>query len=220
MLTILHIDERLVAIDKPAWAVVHRTRGAAGALVLVDALSQQLGARVFPAHRLDRQTSGVLVFARSAEVARELSDELRAGAWRKRYLGLCRDVLAEALVVDHPVPEGEHRREAVSAIEPLEPFCGRYTLVRARPRTGRRHQLRYHLKHLRHPLVGDTNYGQGPINRFFRQRFGLRRLFLHAERLAIPGAGADGGPLVIESPLPLELGEVIERLRAHEGPVA
>ena len=216
---ILYQDDYLVVVDKPAWSIVHRTPGAEDALVLVGALRQQLGQRVFPAHRLDRQTSGVLVFALSSEAARRLSTALQRGGWQKRYLGLCRGVIAEPLEVDHPVPEGGHRREAISRFEPLAVFCNRYTLISAVPKTGRRHQLRYHLKHLRHPLVGDTNYGQGSINRFFRREFGLGRLFLHAESLGLAHPITQK-PLQIDSPLPGELQGTLTKLSSYEGPVA
>lgn len=217
-LTVLHLDEQIVAIDKPAWAVVHRTRGAKDALVLAPALAAQLGSPLFPVHRLDRQTSGVLVFARSREVASRLSTDIRAGLWKKRYLGLCRGEIHSSVIVEHPVREGEHRRDARTQYDPLEHFCNRYTLLRAVPETGRRHQVRYHLRHISHPLVGDVPYGDGRVNRFFRETFGLRRLFLHAEALCIlhPEHGA---PLQLSAPLPAELQQVLAALGRHVGPV-
>jgi tRNA pseudouridine65 synthase len=219
LIEILHLDEHIVAIDKPAWAVVHRTRGAEGALLLAPALSAQLGAAVYPVHRLDRQTSGVLVFARSSEVAALLSADIRSGLWKKRYLGLCRGVVADSAIVDHPVRDDAHRRAARTQYDPLEHFCDRYTLLRALPETGRRHQVRYHLHHLRHPLVGDVLYGDGKVNRFFREAFALRRLFLHAEGLRILHP-RDGQPLDLAAPLPVELQQVLAVLRQHRGPVA
>ncbi len=219
MLRVLHEDAELLVIDKPAWSVVHRTRGADMALVLVDELRSQLGYRVFPVHRLDCQTSGVLVLARSREAAALLSADIREDLWQKRYLGLCRGVVKDTVIVDHPVRDGSHRRSARTEFEPRESFCGRYTLLAAVPRTGRRHQLRYHLKHISHPLVGDVIYGQGPINRFFRERFDLHRMFLHAERLTIlrPGRAAT---LELHAPLGPELEGVLAALRVHDGPVA
>ncbi|MBK8482396.1 MAG: pseudouridylate synthase [Proteobacteria bacterium] len=217
-LRVLYEDASLVAIAKPAGAVVHRTRGAAEAPILISMLSDQLGARVFPLHRLDRQTSGVMVFARSSTDAARLAEDLRAHRWRKTYLALCRGPLRSAIEVDHPVPEGEKRRPARTCFEPLETFCGRFTLARATPLTGRRHQVRYHCKHLRHPIVGDTNYGQGPINRFFRETFSLHRLFLHAESLELthPRRLAT---IAITCPLDQALQDVLSALRAHSGPV-
>lgn len=216
---VLYEDPWLVAVDKPAWSVVHRTRGAQGALVLCEALPAQLGYPVFPVHRLDRQTSGVLVFARSSEAARLLSETIQAGVWQKRYLGLCRGLVEDSLRIDHEVPEDEVRRPALTEIEPVECFCTRYSLIQAIPRTGRRHQIRYHLKHASHPLVGDGNYGQGRINRFFRDTFGLGRLFLHAESLGLPHP-VEPRLIALSVPLPEELDRVLRQLRLYEGEVA
>lgn len=216
-LVLLHVDEHVVAIDKPAWSVVHPTRGARDALVLTRRLARELDGPVFPVHRLDRQTSGVLLLARTPAAARHLCDEFRAQRVRKTYLGLCRGTLDGVLVVDHPVREGDQLRPAVTAIEPIETFCSRYTLLRATPEGGRRHQIRCHLKHASHPLVGDVTYGKGLINRFFRQTFGLARLFLHAEGLVV--AHPSGGLLELRASLPEELSAVLERLRRYREPV-
>ena len=213
---VLYQDETLVAIDKPAWSVVHKTRGAKGALILVDALAEQLGTRVWPVHRLDRQTSGVMVFAMSQKAASLMSAHVREGAWRKTYLGLCRGVLDHALSTERDVPEGEHRRPARTFVEPLEILCDRYTYIRATPHTGRRHQIRYHQKQLRSPLVCDVNYGDGKVNRFFRQTFSLGRMFLHAETLKLPHP-VEPRRVVLECALPEELAQVLRALREYEG---
>lgn len=206
-------------VSKPAGSVVHWTRGAADSPVLIELLRRQCGHPVWPVHRLDRQASGVIVFAKSAAVAGQLGADLRQQRWHKRYLVLCRGALAAPLSVDHPVPEEEQRRPAQTAILPLEVFRQRYTLAAASPLTGRRHQLRYHFKHLRHPLVGDTLYGQGPINRFFRQTFGLHRLFLHAQQLSLPHP-TRATELRLHCPLSDELVQVLAALRRYTGPVA
>jgi tRNA pseudouridine65 synthase len=216
---ILYQDDAVVAVEKPAWAVVHPTRGARGAMVVVRALAGELGARVFPVHRLDRQTSGVLLLAKTAAAAGVLSTEFREERVRKTYLGLCRGPIAEPLRIDHPVPEGDARRPGCTEVDPLEVLCGRYTYLRARPLTGRKHQIRYHLKHATHPLVGDTEYGRGDINRFFRERFQLSRLFLHAETLRVLHP-TEPRYLELSAPLPDELQAVLEALRVHTGPVA
>jgi tRNA pseudouridine65 synthase len=217
-LPLLYEDDHLVAVDKPAWAVVHWSRGADDALVLVRVLAEQLGSPVYPVHRLDRQTSGVLLFARSPQAAATLAIEVRESRLRKSYLGLCRGVIVDSLEIDHPVLEGDVRRVARTTIEPLEHFCQRYTLVRARPLTGRRHQIRYHLKHVSHPLVVDVTYGNGDVNRFFRETIGLRRLFLHAESLRVLHP-VEPRYVELGSPLPAELEGVLARLRGYTGPV-
>ena len=218
-LEVLYQDEMLVAIHKPAWAVVHKTRGAKGALILVDALAQQLGLPIFPVHRLDRQTSGVMVFALSRQAASAMGGHVREGAWRKSYLGLCRGVIEHAVSVERDVPEGEHRRPARTFVEPLEVLCGRYTFLRFTPHTGRRHQIRYHMKNLRSPLVCDVNYGDGKVNRFFRETFNLQRMFLHAESLKFPHP-VEARRVELSAAMPDELGRVLEELREYEGEVA
>ena len=216
---VLYRDDELVAIDKPAWSVVHKTRGAKGALILVDALAEQLGGKIFPVHRLDRQTSGVMVFALSREAASAMSAHVREGTYRKTYLGLCRGVIEHALSTEREVPEGEHRRPARTFVEPLEILAGRYTYMRATPQTGRRHQIRYHQKQLRAPLICDVNYGDGKVNRFFRQTFSLDRMFLHAETLKLPHP-VEARRVELSVPLPEELDRVLRELRAYEGEVA
>lgn len=219
-LEILHRDDHLVAILKPAWAVVHPTRGAAEAPVVVHDLANQLGRPVFPVHRLDRQTSGVLVLGLGPGAARALCEQFREGAVEKEYVGLCRGVLPDTgpILIDHPVPDGDVRKPGVTVVEPVRAFHGRYTFFRARPRTGRRHQIRYHMKHRSHHLVGDVTYGKGAINRFFRVTMGLERLFLHASRIRL-ACVATGRKLEIAAPLPADLERVLARLESHVGPV-
>ena len=163
---ILYEDEALLVIDKPAWSVVHPTRGAHDALILTNHFAAR-NKPVFPVHRLDRQTSGVLVFARSSAIARTLCSALQAAAWKKEYVALCRGLFSAATTIEHSVKDEKKRRMALTEVRPLEAYCHRYTLIHALPHTGRRHQIRQHLKHLSHPLVGDVNYGKGNINRFF-----------------------------------------------------
>jgi tRNA pseudouridine65 synthase len=208
---ILYRDDRLVAFAKPSGLLVHRGWGD-DATVAVDLAREAVGARVHPLHRLDRATSGVLLFALDAEAAAALGRMFERGSVAKTYLALVRGVPPEELVVDHPVPRDERgprvpaltelRRAHVT--EPMGPGGRRYAVVEARPRTGRLHQIRRHLKHVSHPIVGDVNYGKGDINRFFRERFGLARLALHAASLAFdhPFTGAR---VVVDAPLPGDL---------------
>lgn len=215
---VLYQDQQLVVVHKPAWWVIHKTRGARGAPILLDVMARALGQPVWPVHRLDRQTSGVLVLALSAEVAAELSRQIREGLWRKAYLGLCRGVVSEELRVDHPVLQEGVPRPAATDFIPLEHFCDRYTLLQCVPHTGRRHQIRRHLKHQSHPIIGDTNHGQGPQNRFFRETFDLRRMFLHAETLRLLHP-VENRLVQLTAPLPDELEQVLDRLRGYRGPV-
>ncbi len=203
-LPLLYRDDDLVVAAKPSGLLVHRggmTREADVAMVRVR---RQLGRHVHPVHRLDRGTSGALVFALSPEMAAALGRSFAAGEVHKRYLALVRGVAPAHCVVDHPVPkdEGGERVPAVTELRRLweGPHC---SLVLALPRTGRFHQVRRHLKHLHHPIVGDTNYGDGATNRRFRA-LGLQRLALHALGLTLPHPRT-GAPLGVYAPLPADL---------------
>ena len=215
-LPLLHDDAAIVAIDKPAGLLVHRsaldaheTRSAA------DLLRTQLGAPVWLLHRLDKATSGVLAFARSAAIASTLGEAFESGRVRKRYLALVRGwppaegEIDYALARDPELPSaGQPRLDAVTRYRRLAcfewPFAdgrhatSRYALMEVEPLSGRRHQIRRHFKHIAHPLVGDTTHGKSAHNRAVAAWLGTSRLWLHATRLELPGI--DGAaPLVIES---------------------
>ncbi|MBI4864009.1 MAG: RluA family pseudouridine synthase [Candidatus Riflebacteria bacterium] len=217
-IAVLYEDAHLVVADKPSGSVVHPTRGARGALVIVRALAGQIHGAVYPVHRLDRQTSGALLLARSPEAAAALCTEIREGRFKKSYLALCRGVVRDSMRIDSPLSDGDESRPACTDVEPLEHFCDRYTLLRVRPLTGRSHQIRRHLKRVNHPLVVDATYGSGTLNRFFRETMGLDRLFLHAESLRVLHP-VELRHVEVGSPLPPELEEVLGRLRTYDGPV-
>jgi tRNA pseudouridine65 synthase len=217
-LTVLHLDDQLVAIDKPPGLLVHRTQLAAhedeAALQL---LRNQLGRPVWPVHRLDRGTSGVLLFALSAEVASLLGAMFEQGRMDKRYLALVRGWPAEEEgLVDHPLArdpelpssgqpmlEAQTRWRVLDRIEwPLatDPRFAttRVALLEAEPLQGRRHQIRRHLKHIAHPILGDATHGKGPLNRAVAAHLGQNRLWLHARRLTLVHP-ASGDPLCLEA---------------------
>jgi len=219
MLEILYRDEHLVAIDKPAGLLVHRsdidrheTRFA------VQLLRDQIGRRVQPVHRLDRGTSGVLLFAFDATTTRELSRQFEGDDVAKRYLALVRGWPPESGTIDHPLarlhddygrryanaepqPAVTHfRRLAVAelAVRIDRYPTSRYALVELRPETGRRHQLRRHMKHLAHPIIGDATYGKGRHNRLFSERFGDGRMLLACVELGFRHP-ASGAPTVVRA---------------------
>ena len=213
---LLFEDAHLAIVDKPSGMLVHRG-WANDPVVAMTLLRDQLGRHVFPVHRLDRGTSGVLVFALSSETAAALQKQFEEGAVHKRYLALVRGIPKEGQgVVDHPVPKTEDgpRVPAVTAWRRL--WSGeRFSLVEAEPKTGRFHQIRRHLKHLGHPLVGDVNYGRGEINRLFRERYGLNRLALHARALSLRHPQT-GEPLQVEAPVPEDLAKTFAALGIPE----
>lgn len=200
----LHQDGSLLAVDKPAGLAIHR--GAArDRIFALQIVRDREGRHVHAVHRLDRATSGVLLFALDPGTARRMQERFEAGAVEKRYLALVRGIPPESGVIDHPIPRDVDgpRVPAVTEFRRLAIF-ERYALIEARPRTGRRHQIRRHLKHISHPLIGDVRYGNGEHNRLFRERFGLHRLALHACELAFDHPET-GGMLRIVAPVPEDL---------------
>ncbi|TFZ02268.1 pseudouridine synthase [Ramlibacter henchirensis] len=215
-LSILHLDPELVAIDKPRGLLVHPSALDAGEeRTALGLLQQQLGERLFPLHRLDKATSGVLLFARSAAVAREWGQVFESGAVAKQYIALVRGWPAESGQIDYPLardPElpsaGQPRVPAVTRYRRLRCFewpfnadgrhgTSRYALMEVESLTGRRHQIRRHFKHIAHPLVGDTTHGKGAHNRAVAQWLGVNRLWLHAASIGLPGGmriDAPAGP--------------------------
>jgi tRNA pseudouridine65 synthase len=226
-LRVLHRDTELIAIDKPAGLLVHASAlDAHESTNAVTLLQQQLGEKLAPAHRLDKGTSGVLLFARHADAARKCGLAFERGEVRKRYLALVRGWPARSGVIDQPLardPElpsaGQPHLEAVTRFQTLSCFewpfsvdarhaTSRYALVVVEPLTGRRHQIRRHFKHIAHPLVGDATHGKGQHNRAVAQWLGVTRLWLHAQRLELP---TEDGPLVITA----ECGPEWSPLLAH-----
>ena len=200
-LEILYQDQWLVAVNKPAGMLVHRSfLDKYETEFVLQRLRDQIGQHVFPLHRLDRPTSGVLLFALSAEVARLMGEQQQH--WQKTYLAVVRGHLKQAFVLDYPLKEqhdaiadkyarpDKAAQQAQTAFWPLahteQPYAvgryatARYSLLALQPLTGRKHQLRRHCEHLFHPIIGDTTHGDGKHNRLFREQFGCQRLLLHA----------------------------------------
>jgi len=220
-LAILYQDHRLCAIDKPCDLMVHRSALGTDRHFALQLLRDQLGQRVWPIHRLDRATSGVLLFALDADTAAALGEQMMARQIGKRYLAVVRGYVGDEALIDHPlVAEGAGDAQAAlteyRCLAKVEwPIAvgrystARYSLVEARPLTGRMHQIRRHFKHIFHPIIGDTTYGEGRHNRLFREHFDCHRLLLHARELSFqhPDSGQN---LTIEAPPTGELQRVIE----------
>lgn len=199
MLDILYRDDHLIAIDKPAGLLVHRSEvDRHETRFAIQLLRDQIGRRVQPVHRLDRGTSGVLLFAFESDVTRSLSAQFEAGTVEKTYLAVVRGWPPESGRVDHPLSRMHDepgapavKAEAQDALTDYRrlatvelPFAvdrypaARYALMALAPSTGRRHQLRRHMKHIAHPIIGDATHGKGVHNRFFHQEFGCGRMLL------------------------------------------
>lgn len=208
MLEILYQDDEIIAVNKPANLAVHRSKfvGPDDAF-LIDLLREQVGGDVYLAHRLDRATSGVLLSARSKEVAGALGEQFMGRSVQKRYLAVVRGWPdPEQGSIDYPLPGSRDtgpRKDAVTDYQRLGvvevPIAlgryesQRYSLVLASPRTGRFRQIRKHFAHIHHPIIGDSQHGRGDHNRLFKQFFSSHRLLLHALQLSFahPASGEE-----------------------------
>ena len=209
-LTFLHRDERCVVVNKPSGAIVHRGL-ANDADDVMRAVRNRIRMHVYPVHRLDRGTSGALVFALSSDAARLLGKAFEEGRVEKRYWAITRGKPQDG-EIDHAIQkrEGGPRMAAVTRVRCLA-MNGRYALVEAHPLTGRLHQVRRHLKHVSCPIIGDTNYGKGEHNRYFREHYGLHRLALHAISISFeqPDTGA---PVRVYAPVEGQLRSTLTAL--------
>lgn len=222
-LPVLHRDEHLVVVYKPAGLLVHRSMiDRHETRFLIQLLRDQLGQRVYPVHRLDKPTSGVMVLALNREMARQLGSQFSAGSVKKEYLAICRGYTEAAGRIDYALKE-EHDAISDAQADPDKPAqqaltdyqrwgqlelplaigryaTARFSLVNLQPQTGRKHQLRRHMKHIFHPIIGDTTHGDGRQNRGFRDYTGVAELMLCAWRLSLAHP-LTGAALQFESPL-------------------
>lgn len=213
LLPLYYRDEWIVLAGKPAGLLVHRSDNASDRVFMLQLLRNQLGQKVYPVHRLDRATSGVMIYALDSQTAASLVEAFTAGEIRKIYVAVVRGWVEEDMTVDYALRE--HRQappqDAVTCFRPLakvemeypvKPFhTARYSLLECRPQTGRMHQIRRHLSHLSHPIINDTTYGDSRHNRFFRDMLQTRRMLLHAKSIEFMHP-IDGQMLRVEASLP------------------
>ncbi len=187
-LPFLYRDDALLIVNKPSGLAAHRGHASERDNVLTR-VRDQVGCYVYLVHRLDRATSGAIALVTHPALVEPVQRAFENHEVEKRYLALTRGLVPAALRVDYAIPRAEGSKERIAAVTDLRylaAFEGRYALIEAVPRTGRYHQIRRHLAHLRSPIIGDTNYGDRKVNKLFRTRFGLLRLALHAHRLTLP----------------------------------
>lgn len=233
-LPMLFQDDHFVAVNKPAGLLVHRTNiDRHETAYAMQILRDQLGRWVYPIHRLDKPTSGVLVFALDSEAARRMTDAFSAKSISKSYLAVVRGFTKDAERIDYPLKERldrmterqagqdrpaqqavtEYRRLATVELPyPVGRYAtARYSLISAPPETGRNHQIRRHLKHIFHPVIGDSTYGDGKHNDFFAERLQCRRLLLHARKISFlhPYSGLR---IFIQAPLDRAFGDILTTL--------
>ncbi len=234
MLPILFKDNDIVVVNKTSGLLVHRsaidTRAHEFALQMVR---DQLGQKVFPVHRLDRPTSGALVFALSPSSARKLSLEFSEDRVAKTYLAIVRGNSPQEVTIDYPLKEeldaiadsraqtNKPAQEALTTISTITNIefpvkvdkfpTSRYSLIKAKPKTGRKHQIRRHLRHIGHPIIGDVNYGSGKHNRFFKETFQINRLLLACTEISFLHP-TENKINTVQAPLSPDFQNLIEKL--------
>lgn len=233
-LPIIHRDEHLIAVHKPSGLLVHRTfLDRHETRFAVQILRDQIGQHVHPVHRLDRGTSGVLLFALDKDVCREAAAQFEKQQVEKTYLAIVRGRPDEGGIIDHPLTRQfddyefraanataaaqeaitRYRRLAVAELpHAVDRYpTSRYALVELMPQTGRRHQIRRHLKHIAHPIVGDATYGKGRHNRLFQDLFNCHRLLLACLEMRL-NHPVSGIALTLRAPLADDFASVIGQL--------
>jgi len=206
LLEILYQDEYIVAINKPSGLLVHKSPiDKNETQFALQLLRDQIGQYVYPIHRLDKPTSGVLLFALNAEIIQIMSEFFRTHEVQKEYITVVRGYTKEEEFIDYPLKQmldtKEQKKEGITKeaqeaqthyerLATVElPYSvsrypvARYSLVKLLPKSGRKHQLRRHMKHVFHPIVGDTKHGRGEHNKLFREKFSCHRLLLHSHRV-------------------------------------
>jgi tRNA pseudouridine65 synthase len=230
---ILYHDDYLVAVNKPPGLLVHRTRiDKDETNYALQTVRDLIGRHVYPVHRLDKPTSGILLFALQPEAAALITSLFATRQIKKAYLAVIRGYVNEQGMIDYPLMEQHDKMTDASAhtnkaaqpavtqyqrlatIELPIPVgryrTARYSLLEAVPLTGRKHQIRRHMKHIFHPIIGDTTFGDGAHNKLFREKFASHRLLLHARYLSLPHPYLNR-PIEITAPLDKHFGNVIDR---------
>jgi tRNA pseudouridine65 synthase len=235
ILPILYIDEHLVIINKPPGILIHPTNiDSKESVSVMKALRNQLDRWVWPVHRLDKPTSGILMFALDKESAKSLSDLFFNRRVKKKYKSVVRGITSIEETINYPLKDIPDKksgkksggqdtlREAVTSYNLLFsaelPFkvgpyeTSRYSYLEIIPQTGRQRQIRRHLKHIFHPIIGDTTHGDGKHNRFFRDHFNCYRLLLHASEMQFNHPVTQKN-LHIKAPLDQQFSDVIKQLQ-------
>ncbi|MEY8248702.1 MAG: pseudouridine synthase [Bermanella sp.] len=226
-LTILYQDAHIVAVNKPSGLLVHKSWVAKDAKEFaLQMVRDQVGEFVYPVHRLDRPTSGVLLFAFSGELAGIIQANWQQS--EKTYWALVRGWLTDTVLVDHALKGmkdyGQDEATSQDAQTEFKPLAqieidasidrypkSRFSWIEATPKQGRTHQIRRHLKHISHPIIGDARYGKGNYNRYFAHELDCQRLLLHARRLVI-NHPVTAKKIEINAPLESHMGALFTRL--------
>lgn len=220
---VLYEDDYLIAVSKPTGIFVHRSRlDPSASLFMVQEVRNLIGSRVYPVHRLDRKTSGLLLMAKSQEIQSQLNKMFKNRTVEKKYLAIVRGYTQDTFEIDYPIMSEKGKlQEAITTFTTLQTTeipessgrfgTSRYSFIEARPITGRMHQIRRHLSHIFHPIIGDRPHGCNKQNRFFLQRFGLSDMMLHASSLQFTHP-INGQDIHIDAPIKDEFKRVFELL--------
>lgn len=221
-LDILYRDDHLVAVFKPSGLLVHRTAMSRDRRFALQLVRNQVGCHIYPVHRLDRATSGLLIFGLSSEVAGLIAEQIREHRVDKGYWAFVRGLVHEPTTIDRPLKNAELDvlQEAQTHYLPLRHLTlpvpvgkfpeARYSLIEVWPKTGRRHQIRRHLARAGYPLIGDTMHGDGRNNRIFREHCDSQRLLLESRYLRLTHP-VSGEPLILQAPLGRDFAELCTR---------
>lgn len=230
MLDILYQDEHLIAINKPHGLLVHRSSIASDASeYALQILRDQIGQTVYPAHRLDRKTGGVLLFSLSKEMDGLIQTQFAERKIDKIYLTILRGFTPDKDTIDYPLKkENGTEQEAITHYRTLakseiglafgKHSTSRYSLVEARPETGRMHQLRRHFAHILHPIIGDRPHGCNKQNKLWKEVFHMDTMLLHASELFFTHPIAEQ-EIRITAPLQAEFGRVLSILGLDDAPL-
>jgi len=223
-LEIIYQDEFLVVINKPNGLLVHRTSIASDATEFaLQLVRDQTGKHIYPVHRLDRKTSGILVFAFQSETAKLLQAQFSSHTLTKKYLAITRGYFPEEIEVDYPLTNDRGKtQDAITSFKLIQKTelpiplgkhpTSRYSLIEAYPKTGRMHQIRKHLNHLRHPIIGDRPHGCSKQNRLFKTRWEMITMLLHAEELHLQHP-ISKETMMLQASLPLEFQRMLLELK-------
>ncbi len=196
-------DEHMIAIHKPPGILVHPTRISEDTFSVLPILRDQIRQRVYPIHRLDRGTSGLLIFGKNKEAASFLNAQFRMQEVEKEYIAVIRGHVKEEDRIDYPLAKDKfkEKQEAITDFYRLSQTeldfaisrypSSRYSLVRVLPKTGKFHQIRRHFAHIRHPVLGDKKHGDCKHNKYFRENLGIDRMLLHASKMKILPYGSE-----------------------------
>lgn len=228
MLDILYQDEYLCAINKPHGLLVHRSFIASDASEFaIQLLRNQLGMRVYPGHRIDRKTGGVLLFGLVKEMDSALQKMFMDQQVDKTYLALVRGYTDDAGTIDYALrKENGTLQDAITHYKTLSRTeinipseqhpTSRYSVVQVNPETGRMHQIRKHFKHIFHPIIGDRPHGCNKQNRLFVEKFDMHTMLLHAQKLRF-NHPVTNAPVEIEAPIQKEFVRMLEVLGLEIG---